>query len=73
MGKVKQGRLLLRWSETEDDWLVSFPNKPDGALALNQFCYPPLPGADKNSFIEELKRRGYDTKTLRFSVDRKKQ
>jgi len=73
-------KLQARWSKRENDVLYSYPNRWDGAL-LNMILGAPRQRYDytsgrveyERSFIEELEARGYDIKTLRFSVQRKPQ
>ena len=72
MGRVTDGTLLLRWDKREDDFKVWYPRKPDGHLLFNRLCCelfcPKCHCASDYSLINELEKRGYDTKTLRFSV-----
>lgn len=77
---MKAGRLLVRWSRRENDLLISYPRNNDGALAHAYLCCERprawrLPGEDPfdPSFVDELRKRGYDITTLRFSVDRVKE
>jgi hypothetical protein len=71
--------LSIRWSKKENDFLIEYPNGPDGHLCYGHFCYDrPRPRyriTEEQSFdppfVEELKRRGYDITTLKFSVKRK--
>lgn len=69
----KPDKLVVFWSKREQDFLIRFPTKPDGHLAHYVFnCEHPRPNGEWTpSFVAELERRGYDTKTLRFSVERK--
>ena len=68
---TRKGRLLGRWSRKENDFLITFPSGPDG-----HFLYGLLSRHEKLSsgrtLLEELELRGYDIKTLRIQVDRKK-
>ena len=50
--------LAMNWSRTEDMPVVRNPN--EDAKFLTSFLSQP--------FLEELQRRGYDLRTLRFSV-----
>ncbi len=68
--------LKVTWSEAQNDFVVAYPKaKCDGHLAygvfFNQrFSYSfkdGLPTFDP-AFVDELESRGYDTKTLSFSV-----
>lgn len=70
---AKEGRLLLRWSNKENDFLVSFPRSQDGGLLFMALQHTSLyPDLDRKSdLLSELERRGYDLKTLRFSIDKK--
>ena len=74
-------KLTVRWNKRERDFHISYPRRCDGHLAsavlFNKRMHPlfsqrkpgdPPWGFDP-SFIEELESRGYDTKTLRFSVE----
>lgn len=72
---TKKGRLLARWSRKENDFLISYPDKPDGhfiygLVANGSVRYEVL--SSGKTLIEELESRGYDIKTLRIQVDRKR-
>lgn len=70
--------LRVRWSKAEDDLLISYPRSCDGHLAYGALCGDRMrlavgekpPWDFDPSFVEELKRRGYDIRTLKFSVRR---
>jgi hypothetical protein len=64
---AKPGRLLGRWSKRENDFLFSYPSKPDGHYLYGVFSF--IKDANGRTLVEELERRGYDVKTLRFQVD----
>lgn len=74
--KFQYGRL-----DGEYDYLILYGDnvpKCDRALVLNQFTSKQMSfdwGKNKpifnDSFIDELEKRGYDTKTIKFSIDRK--
>lgn len=71
------GHLTVKWSKRERDFVIWSPCRPDGHLAHNRFSAQPMKydvGKREHywepSFIEELRSRGYDTTTLRFSVKR---
>ena len=74
--KFQYGRL-----DGEFDYLVLFGSgvpRCDRALVMQHFTSTQCRHDHINnkavfepSFIEELERRGYDTKTLRFSIERK--
>jgi len=82
--RINRKKLLVRWSKKENDFFISYPSRPDGHLASNVLfskrMYPKFgdrkpgefPWDFDPSFIEELEKRGYDTKTLRLSVELKK-
>lgn len=75
-----EGRVLkVRWSKKENDLLITYPRRCDGALVNYLFGdilrWGGIDGKDKGwlnyetfNFIEELKSRGYDTTTLKFEV-----
>ena len=75
MGRVTDGTLLLRWDKREYDFKVWYPCKPDGHLLFNRMCNrlfcPKCQCGSDISLVDELERRGYDTKTLRFTVKRR--
>jgi hypothetical protein len=69
--------LRARWSKKERDFVVEFPNKPDGHL-LNRYLFtltpepsPLHPGEKRLTLLEELEARGYDLSTLKFSIKKK--
>lgn len=67
---MKDKELKVKWSKKEDDFLIIYPRSPDGGLINdylfnNQFWFN---GDIKKSLKEELKERGYDLKTLKFSI-----
>lgn len=68
---TRKGRLLARWSRKDNDFLITFPSGPDG-----HFLYGLVSHHEKLSsgrtLLEELEARGYDIKTLRIQVDRKR-
>lgn len=57
-------KLRVQYSKKEDDLLFKYPlgvqTKCDGMLMANVFC---------SSFIKTMEKRGYDPKTLRFSIN----
>jgi hypothetical protein len=68
----KPGRLLLRWVDRQRDFVVNYPRRPDGHLAVSVLLNSGWNTSKRGrSFIDELERRGYDPKTLRFSIDTK--
>jgi hypothetical protein len=73
----RENTLMARWSKKEDDVLFSFPRKVDGHLLSFYFGHlKPRQLLDSDpepkTFFEELEARGYDLKTLRFSIKRKR-
>ncbi len=71
--KPEEG-LSAKWSKRENDLIFSYPRKCDGHLLHNTFSsttHHPLPfpnGSWDPSFLDELEKRGYDIKTLKFSI-----
>lgn len=71
--------LAIRWSKKEKDFLIHYPSSPDGHLCYGHFCCDrpksryritdPMDAFDP-SFVDELRARGYDVTTLKFSVKR---
>lgn len=73
MKRTKRNTLSAQWSKRENDIVFSWPDglqtKVDGHLLHNRFDNPPYnPDGKTPPLIEELVRRGYDLKTLRFSI-----
>lgn len=64
-------RLHVRWSKKEDVLLYHHPDfASNGGMLAHYFEGMRYPG-DK-TLAEELDARGYDIKTLRFSIEKKK-
>lgn len=55
------------WSKSENSWKIYYPSKPDGWLMYEHLSSEPF-----KELLQELERRGYDTKTLRISVKKAK-
>jgi hypothetical protein len=87
MAAPTDDKLVVFWSKREKDFLFRFPRSADGHYVNSVFCSdrPRVlytraerednggsPVAYDPSFVKELERRGYDTTTLRFSVQRRK-
>lgn len=76
MAKEKKDKLILKWSKKERDLVCHYPSSADGSLTFGAFTskrHHPLPfphGVWDGSFVEELKKRGYDITTLKFSVEK---
>lgn len=71
--------LKVRWSKKENDLLITYPRRSDGALMNYLFGdilrWAGIDGKDKGwlnyetfNFLKELKERGYDLTTLKFEV-----
>ena len=68
---VKPG-LTVRWCPVDRDFVIDSPNRPDGHLANNVLMSERITYDDKiaPSFVDELRKRGYDTTTLVLTVER---
>lgn len=73
MNSVK--KLSMRWSKRENDMLIRFPRSADGHLVHNvlncerkSFDFIKKQVDWLPSFVNELKKRGYDVTTLKFEV-----
>ena len=62
--------LRARWSKPERDlsygWPAGVGTTPDGHMLYAIFAYEKV--YEGRTFIEELKRRGYDVSSLLFSI-----
>lgn len=77
-------KLSIIFDKRQKDFVVKYPRKSDGNLAINTICgdilkhvmpmekEPPFNFKVFN-FIEELEMRGYDITTLKFSCELKKE
>lgn len=78
---MKETTLKIRWSKRENDFIIQYPRRCDGAfldtkLFSRKLIYDylkyikgdPRPYNEEVDFIEELERRGYDKTTLRFEI-----
>lgn len=74
-------KLSLIFDNRVKDFVVHYPKRCDGALAMNHLCgdilkynvnkdYPH--NFDVKNFKDELEKREYDLTTLRFSIQLKK-
>lgn len=62
-------KLIVRWSKKLKDFVIVWPRSgADGRLACHAFFVRGFRVGDK-SFYEELKSRGYDMTTMKFSID----
>ena len=79
MAKHNENKLSVIYDKRQKDFVVKYPRKCDGALALHTLLGDQLlhvmPSDKKppynfkvSNFKEELKKRGYDLETLKFSV-----
>jgi hypothetical protein len=83
MARRPKGDLVAWWAERGEDVPAGGDIKfawdrhsCDGSLLYSVFCAkrnaPSFNGPTLDpSFVEELKARGYDLRTLRFSIDRR--
>jgi hypothetical protein len=71
--KDTDNTLAARWSKKHNDVVFEYPQRPDGRLLMYFFSVAKL-GLDPEAktLLDELAARGYDLKTLRFSIKRKK-
>jgi len=70
MKRTKGNTLRASWDRRERDVSFGWPDgpqvKPDAHMLYGVFAYEKV--YDGRTFVEELKRRGYDVTTLRFSI-----
>ena len=70
---MNQNKLRMVWSKREKDFVVYYPNSRDGHLVHNLFNnkrYHPLCNKWSDSFVDELRARGYDLSTIKFEITR---
>lgn len=73
---LRAQRLRARWNKRDNDLWFYYPSKPDGHLLHSTLSAKHIrvgsayPHEWDDSFVEELKQRGYDITTLKFSVQR---
>lgn len=71
--------LKVKWSKREEDLIIKYPRRCDGALINYLFGdilrWAGIDGKDKGwlnyetfNFLKELEKRGYDLTTLKFEV-----
>jgi hypothetical protein len=69
---MNKNKLRAKWSKKEKDILYRFPRCCDGAYLNGIFTrkidFGTLPDQPPTSFLDELERRGYDIKTLKFEI-----
>lgn len=76
--------ITVRWDKRRRDFVFYTPSKPDAIMMNNKFFCPsygpylrkgpedPPFGERRDSLLEELEKRGYDTTTLVFKCKLKK-
>jgi hypothetical protein len=69
--RLKPG-ITVRWCPVERDFVIDSPARPDGHLAYGVLFMFSLDSKGERvlSFVDELKKRGYDTTTLTLTVER---
>jgi len=86
MPKYNENKLSVIYDKRQKDFVVKYPRRCDGALAMhhlvNNILEWRLPTKEsgwnypynweETNFMKELERRGYDTSTLKFSIELKK-
>lgn len=86
MPKHNENKLSVIYDKRQNDFVVKYPRRCDGTLAIHHLVsnilewrlptkesgktYPH--NWEETNFIKELEKRGYDTKTLKFSIELKK-
>jgi hypothetical protein len=69
---MNTNKLKARWSKGQKDIIYYFPHNCDGVYLNGIFTrkidFGTLPDQPPTSFLEELERRGYDIKTLKFEI-----
>ena len=63
----KKPELRVQWSKQERDFLIYYPNGPDGHL-MHAFLSREIDG---KKMEQHLRERGYDITTLKISVRKK--
>lgn len=70
------GKLTVKYSKREKELICHYPDSSDSRMVydmLHSKRHHPLPlpyGEFNDSFLEELTKRGYDIKTLKFSIEK---
>lgn len=62
-------KLVLRWGKRAKDWMIDYPDGPDGWL-MHSFLKGDMTLPE---LLKDLEERDYDLTTLRISVERKGQ
>jgi hypothetical protein len=73
---TKVEKLSVRFGRIDGglDVIYTAPSKPDNWLLFNAFAtkrYRAASAVWDASFLEELEKRGYDLRTIRFSIKKK--
>lgn len=68
MGQSNSEYLKMHWSKAERDIRYVYPTHKWDAALLHSLVTSPMYGVATKSFIQELEARGYDIKTIRFSI-----
>lgn len=68
-GFNQETNLGFYWSETERDWMIYYPCTFDGLLIHSDLLRTDV----FKELVRELDERGYDIKTLRFSVKKRRE
>lgn len=86
MPRHNENKLSVIFDKRQNDFVVKYPRSCDGALAMHHLVNDTLEwrlptkesgkeyphNFEITNFIKELDKRGYDTSTLRFSIELKK-
>lgn len=75
-----ENTLKIKYSKKEKDFMIYYPRKCDGSLIQwhllgNRLIWGGIDGKDKGwanyeefNLVNELEKRGYDVKTLKFEI-----
>ena len=81
---METDKIVLKYSKRENDIVCSAPCSPDARLAISTICNDKLSYSISKqvqtpkepyyieNFMQELIKRGYDIKTIKFSVKKLK-
>jgi hypothetical protein len=81
MSSINKNKLSVIYDNKQKDFVVKYPRRCDGALAINHLVGDILkykiPDDETRypynwvslNFIKELENRGYDVTTLKFSIE----
>lgn len=58
-----KSRLSVKWSKKDNDLICDFPKKTSANYLFTKVF--------NDDFVEEITKRGYDLKTLKFSIELK--